>query len=140
VSVVIDAALTLSWYFEDETTSATEAILDRVSDAGAVVHDLWRLEVANAFQAAVWRQRISPAYRDRSLAELALLPITIDADSGTYAWTTTLELAECFDLTIYEATYLELARRHSLPLATLNMTLRQAAAALDVPLLGLVGE
>lgn len=138
--MVIDAALTLTWYFEDETTPETEAILDRVSEAGAVVHDLWRLEVANAFQAAVWRQRISPADRDKSLSELALLPITIDADSGTYAWTTTLELAVRFDLTIYEATYLELARRRSLPLATLNRTVRQAAAALDVPLLGLAGE
>jgi predicted nucleic acid-binding protein len=38
---------------------------------------------------------------------------------------------------MYDATYLELAQRRSLPLATLDKELREAAAALDVPLLGL---
>jgi predicted nucleic acid-binding protein len=137
VSVVIDASLTLTWYFEDETTPATEAILDRVSDTGAVVPVLWRLEVANAFQSALRRKRISAEYRDRSLTELAQLPITVDADTDTYAWTTTLRLAERFGLTIYDATYLELAQRRSLPLATLDKELRDAAATLDITLLGL---
>lgn len=139
MSVVIDASLTLTWYFDDETTPAAEAILDRVSETGAVVPGLWRLEVANAFQSALRRKRISPEYRDESLTELTQLPITIDADSETYAWTTTLRLAERFGLTIYDATYLELAQRRSLPLATLDKELREAAAALNVPLLGLDG-
>ena len=137
MSVVLDASLTLTWYFDDETTPATEAVLDRVSEAGAVVPGLWRLEVANAFQSALRRKRISAEYRDESLTELAQLPITVDADTNTYAWTTTLRLAERFGLTIYDATYLELAQRRSLPLATLDNELRKAAAALDVPLLGL---
>lgn len=137
MSVVVDASLTLAWYFDDETTPATDAILDRVSEAGAVVPVLWRLEVANAFQSALRRKRISADYRDASLAALALLPITVDADTDTYAWTTTLRLAERFGLTIYDATYLELAQRRSLPLATLDTALREAAPALDVTLLGL---
>jgi predicted nucleic acid-binding protein len=137
VSLVIDASLTLTWYFDDETTPATDAILDRVSEAGAVVPGLWRLEVANAFQFAVRRKRVTALYRDESLAELAQLAITIDADTDTYAWTTTLRLAERFALTIYDATYLELAQRRSLPLATLDKELRDAAAAVNVTLLGL---
>ncbi len=137
MSVVIDASLTLTWYFDDETTPATEALLDRVSETGAVVPGLWRLEVANAFQSALRRKRISAVYRDESLAELAQLPVTIDNDTDTYAWTTTLRLAERFGLTIYDATYLELAQRRSLPLATLDKELREAAAGLDVTLLGL---
>ena len=137
MSVVIDASLTMTWYFDDEVSPATEAILDRVSEAGAVVPGLWRLEVANAFQSALRRKRISPAYRDESLAGLAQLPITVDADTDAYVWTTTLRLAERFGLTIYDATYLELAQRRSLPLATLDTALRDAAAALDISLLGL---
>jgi hypothetical protein len=39
------------------------------------------LEVANAFQTAIRRQRIDAVYRDASLAELGLMPITIDADT-----------------------------------------------------------
>jgi predicted nucleic acid-binding protein len=137
MSLVIDASLTVAWYFEDETTPATEAILDRVSEAGATVPTLWRLEVANAFQSAIRRKRITAPYRDQSLAELTQMPITVDADTNVYAWTTTLRLAERFALTIYDSAYLELAQRRSLPLATLDAALREAAAALGVTLLGL---
>ena len=137
MSLVIDASLTVSWYFEDETTPATEAILERVSEAGATVPTLWRLEVANAFQSAIRRKRITAPYRDQALAELTQMPITIDADTNVYAWTTTLRLAERFALTIYDSAYLELAQRRSLPLATLDAELREAAAALGVTLLGL---
>ena len=137
MSLVIDASLTMAWYFEDESTPATDALLDRVTDTGAVVPGLWRLEVANAFQSALRRKRITAAYRDESLAELSALPIAIDADTDVYAWTTTLRLAERFGLTIYDATYLELAQRRSLPLATLDEALRRAAVALSVDCLGL---
>jgi predicted nucleic acid-binding protein len=136
VSLVLDASLTMAWYFDDESTAATDALLDRVSDAGAVAPTVWRLEVANAFQTAIRRKRIDAAYRDGALTELALLPITIDADTDTFAWTTTLRLAERFTLTVYDAAYLELAQRRSLPLATLDEPLRAAGHALGVPLLG----
>jgi predicted nucleic acid-binding protein len=136
MSLVIDASLTVSWYFEDETTPATEAILDRVSDAGATVPTLWRLEVANAFQSAIRRKRITATYRDQSLAALTQMPITIDADTNVYAWTTTLRLAERFALSMYDSSYLELAQRRNLPLATMDTELREAAEALGITLLG----
>lgn len=136
MTLVIDASLTMAWYFEDESTPATDELLDRVADAGAIVPTLWRLEVANAFQMAMRRQRIDAIYRDASLAELALMPITIDADTNDYAWSATLRLAERFSLTMYDAAYLELALRHHLPLATLDRELRSAAPALDIELLG----
>jgi predicted nucleic acid-binding protein len=136
VSLVLDASLTMAWYFDDESTAATDALLDRVSDAGAVAPTVWRLEVANAFQTAIRRKRIDAAYRDGALTELALLPITIDADTDTFAWTTTLRLAERFTLTVYDAAYLELAQHRNLPLATLDEPLRAAGHALGVPLLG----
>ncbi|MFO1156004.1 MAG: type II toxin-antitoxin system VapC family toxin [Rhodospirillales bacterium] len=63
MSVVIDASLTLAWYFDDETTPATEAVLDRGSEAGALVPTVWRLEVANGFQSALRRKRISDLSR-----------------------------------------------------------------------------
>jgi predicted nucleic acid-binding protein len=136
VSLVIDASLTMAWYFDDESTAATDALLDRVTSFGAVVPSLWRLEIANAFQTAVRHQRIDAVYRDTSLAELGYMPITIDVDTNAYTWSTTLRLAERFSLTLYDAAYLELARRCSLPLATLDRDLRRAAPAVNVELLG----
>jgi predicted nucleic acid-binding protein len=127
---MIDASLTMAWYFEDESTRETEELL------GSVVPAHWRLEVANALQMAMRRHRIDAVYRDDSLAELAVMPITIDDDTNSYAWSTTLRLAERFSLTLYDAAYLELARRRSLPLATLDRDLRGAAGMLDVGVLG----
>ena len=136
MNLVIDASLTMAWYFDDESTPATDELLDQVARAGAIVPALWRLEVANAFQSAIRRQRVDAVYRDASLSELAMLPITIDADTNSYAWSTTLRLAERFSLTLYDAAYLELAQRRSLPLATLDRDLRAAAPVLNVELLG----
>jgi len=136
VSLVVDASLAIAWYFEDESNEATEGVLDRVAESGAVVPGLWRLEVSNAFQMAVRRKRIDAAYRDASLGELALMPITVDDETNSYAWTTTLRLAERFSLTLYDAAHLELAQRRSLPLATLDRDLRAAAPALNIQLLG----
>jgi predicted nucleic acid-binding protein len=136
MSLVIDASLTLTWYFEDEATGAAEEVLDAVAERGAFVPPLWRLEVANAFQSGIKRRRIDAAYRDASLADLEKLPITIDADTDAHVWTTTLRLSDRFGLTIYDACYLELAQRLNLPFATLDQELRAAASQLGLPLLG----
>ena len=75
MSVVLDASLTLSWYFEDERTPAIDAVLDRVTEDGAITPGLWRLEVANGLRMAMRRKRIDAAFRDRALAHLGELPI-----------------------------------------------------------------
>lgn len=137
MSVVIDASITLSWYFEDERTPAANAVLDQVTAMGAVVPALWKLETANGLQIAIRRQRVDAAFRDRALLQLARLPITIDTDTDTYAWTTILQLADRFQLTLYDAAYLELAQRCALPLATLDAELRTAAGVLGLTLLGI---
>jgi predicted nucleic acid-binding protein len=136
VSLVIDASLTLTWYFEDEATPAADELLDTVVRNGAVVPPLWRLEVANGFQSSIRRKRIDVAYRDASLADLGQLPITIDADTDAHVWTTVLWLSDRYRLTIYDACYLELAQRRNLPLATLDQELCTAGQALGLPLLG----
>jgi predicted nucleic acid-binding protein len=113
VSVVTDASLTLSWYFEEERTPAIDAVLDRVTEEGAMTPALWRLEVANGLRMAMRRKRIDSVFRDLALAHLGELPIAVDPETDSHAWTTTLRLADRFDLTLYDAAYLELAVRLS---------------------------
>lgn len=136
MSLVLDSSLTLAWCFEDERTASAESLLRQVAKAGAVVPSLWRLEVANGLQMAVRRRRITPEYRDASLADFAALPISIDPDTDHHAWAETLHLADRLRLTTYDAAYLELARRRTLPLATLDQLLRVAAMTVGTPLLG----
>jgi predicted nucleic acid-binding protein len=137
VSLVLDASLTMAWYFEDEATPATEEVLDRVTETSAAVPSLWRFEVGNTLQMAIRRKRIDAAYRDAVLTELAAMPITIDTETDAHAWTTTLRLSERFALTLYDAAYLELAQRRDLPLATLDQEMRAAGSTLGVQLLGI---
>lgn len=132
MSVVIDASVTLAWYFEDEASPATDQLLDRIAEAGAIVPSLWRLEVGNGLQMAIRRKRITAVYRDDALAELTALPIAIDADTDAHAWTSTLRLSERFSLTLYDAAYIELAHRRALPLATLDGAMRTAARDLGL--------
>jgi hypothetical protein len=70
VSVALDSSITVAWYFADERTAAVDAVLSQVTESGAVVPPLWRLEVANALQMSVKRNRIDPVYRDISLDAL----------------------------------------------------------------------
>jgi predicted nucleic acid-binding protein len=93
---------------------------------------LWKLEVANGLAIAIRRRRIDVNYRDSARIQLAALPIVVDLETSTFAWTTTLQLADRFELTPYDASYLELAQRRKLPLATLDRALRKAALTTGV--------
>jgi predicted nucleic acid-binding protein len=136
VSVVLDSSVTLAWLYSDELTDPVRQVFDRVTATRAWVPSLWRLEVANSLHMAVRRRRIDAAFRDASLADLALMSIGTDPDTDAFAWSTTLQLAESHALSLYDAAYLELAQRLALPLATLDEELRAAARALGVALLG----
>lgn len=136
MTLVLDSSVTVAWFFRDEQTEATREVLGTVSQSGAVVPSLWRIEVANALQTAIGRGRIDRGYRDASIADLEIMDIVIDAESDRYVWSTTLNLADRFRLTLYDAVYLELAQRRALPLASLDLRLREAGSALGLTLLG----
>jgi predicted nucleic acid-binding protein len=90
------------------------------------VPGLWRLEVANILEMGIRRGRHDAAFRDSTLADLALLPIHLDPETDQRAWRETAQLAERHKLTPYDAAYLDLALRRKLPLATLDRDLRSA--------------
>jgi predicted nucleic acid-binding protein len=136
VKVVLDASATLAWVFPEETTPANESVFADVLDDFAWTPGLWRIEVANTLSQAVRLGRIDSARRKKVLAELGWMPILEDAECGNHTWHETLALADQHRLTVYDATYLELALRLSLPLATLDGDLRKAAQREGVTLLG----
>lgn len=137
MSLVLDTSITLAWVYSDETTSAVREVLESILARGAWTPALWRLEVANVLEMSVRRGRIPADFRDATLADLALLDIHTDCETDTQAWTATLQLASRHKLPLYDAAYLELAQRRSLPLASLDAELRTAAKAEGIALLGL---
>ncbi len=136
MSLVLDSSVTLAWIYVEQTSPDVDRVLQLVSSNGAWVPSLWRLEVANILEMGVRRGRHDAAFRDATLADLALLPIDVDQDTDAHAWGATLRLAERHRLTLYDAAYLELAKRRGLPLATLDKELRAAAKVEKVTLLG----
>jgi len=135
VSLVLDSSATLAWVHGDERTEAIERLFDRVVERGAVVPELWHLEVANSLTMALRRGRIDAPFRAAVLGDLAMLPIRVDPDTRTRAFTATVDLADAHRLSLYDAAYLELSIRLRLPLATLDGALAAAAVTVGVPLL-----
>jgi predicted nucleic acid-binding protein len=136
MSLVLDSSVSLASVINLEITPAVLQAMELVIANGAWVPSLWRIEVANVLEMGVRRNRFDASHRDKALANLSLLPISIDPETDRQAWGATLRLAERHRLTLYDAAYLELAQRRALPLATLDVELRVAANAEGVTLLG----
>jgi predicted nucleic acid-binding protein len=135
MSFVVDNSVALAWCFEDEQTAGIMALLDRVTDEGAMAPQLWPIEALNGLLTAERRGRITREVRRQLASFLQALPIAVDDETASRSWTETARLAEQHRLTAYEASYLELAMRLSAPLATGDRALVAAANAVGVVIL-----
>ncbi len=131
---VLDGSITLTWGFSDEDDENAQAILDEMPGLQAFVPGLWPLEVANALLVDERRGRTTPADVAHFLAMLGTFPITVDDWTVARAWVETMHLAPTHRLSAYDASYLELAMRLGLPLATLDAKLKLAAKSVGVTL------
>ena len=125
---VIDSSVGLAWVHHDQATPETEKLLAEV-EAGitVVVPSLWFLEIANGLLVLQRRKKLTGAERKSALDTLIGLNLIVDEEAAPVAFHRTSELAEKHGLTIYDATYLEVALRRKLPLASRDTALRDAA-------------
>lgn len=130
---VLDCSVTMAWFFQDEATPVTDALLDQLNQGGqAVVAMHWPLEVGNTLLMGERRKRSTPADTAHFLGILGALAVETDKETGANATSTTLALARSHALTLYDGAYLELAMRRKLPLVTLDKDLRAAAKRVGV--------
>ena len=129
---VLDASVAVAWCFDDESTPAAWTLLDQLRGAPAYVPALWTLEVGNILLGAEKRRRITQARTTEFLGILGELDIHVDPEEAGRAFRDVLPLARERGLTTYDATYLELAMRLGLPLATKDKALARAAAAIRI--------
>jgi predicted nucleic acid-binding protein len=130
---VVDCSVTLAWCLPDEKAPYPQAVLDSLARAGAVVPSLWHLEVGNGLLVGERRKRSTEADTMKWLTFLKSLPIVVDDETVSRAWSDVLHLARAHGLSTYDAAYLELALRRGLPLASLDGPLKAAAKAAGVP-------
>lgn len=132
--MVIDASTALSWCFEDESSAFSEKVLLLLATDTALVPAVWPLEMANALTVGERRGRLTKAQTARFVQLLGQLPIDVDAPPSTVVFGAVLTTARAHRLSSYDASYIEVAERHGLPLATLDSRLREAANAAGVAL------
>jgi predicted nucleic acid-binding protein len=106
----------------------------RLETEKALVPPLWQLELANVFKTACAKGRLTQAQARQILDTLGQLPIEVDS-GATPGQRHLFELAMRYNLSSYDAAYLELAMRHGLPLATQDEPLKLAATAAGVDVL-----
>jgi predicted nucleic acid-binding protein len=129
---VLDGSVALAWCFPDEAAPYPQSVLDALARAQAVVPSLWTLEVANVWLVSERRKRCTHSDIAHWASFLEALPIVVDDETTSRAWADTLSLARAQNLSVYDATYLELALRRKLPIATLDSKLKRAAEAVGI--------
>ncbi len=128
----LDSSVTMAWYFKDEANSYANAVRRSLGRARAVVPALWPLEVANILVLGERRRRSTEVEAGKWLRFMDKLPIRVDDETAERAWSDTLHVARTYNLSAYDAAYLELALRLGLPLASLDDRMKAAAAAAGV--------
>ena len=132
---VLDASVSAAWLLNDESSAYADRLLKRLADGiEAVVPAIWRYEMANILWVGVRRERLAAADAEQLSQWLAALPIFVDTGSVDAVMTGVSGVASHYDLSVYDAAYLELALRRGLPLASLDQRLVVAAKAAGVSL------
>jgi predicted nucleic acid-binding protein len=117
----------------DEGHPVATAARELLVSEPAIVPSIWWYEVRNLLIVNERRGRLDVARTNRYLGILRRLPIEIDHQAVEID---VLDLARAYRLTVYDAAYLELSRRRSLALASLDRDLIAAAHAEKLKLLG----
>lgn len=112
---VVDASVAIAWVHPAQATRQTAAMLEAIADGATVeVPALWSLEVANALLVLVRRRKLADEERQAGLGWLRGLRVRVDHEMSALAFSRLGELATAYQLSVYDAAYLELAQRRSL--------------------------
>ena len=130
----LDASVALAWAFRDEPLSSAELALDAVTRETVLVPAFWPFEIASGLRQAERQGRIDPGDIPRFTAGLSGLPATVDDALWAHVFGDVMDIARKHNLSIYDAAYLDLALRESLPLATLDRSLARTARQAGVAL------
>lgn len=134
---VLDASVAVAWAFADEEHPVAASALGLLRNDEGCVPSLWWFEIRNVLIVNERRGRLRETDTALFLRYLASMPIAVDRSPEEAA---VLTLARRHGLTVYDASYLELAARHDVPLATLDERLAEAAQRESVSLIGRESE
>lgn len=135
IEFVLDNSVSMRWLLESNKKSDqgyTEKVLKSMLNAEAYVPNLWHLEATNVLLSAKKRSEINAGEIEKFISQLENLPIHTDQQTSKQAFNRILGLADTYNISSYDAAYLELAIREGLPIATLDKALKKAAKKADI--------
>jgi len=134
---VLDASVALRWFLDHPLPPFANRVKQHLlKGARAVVPALWHLEMSNGLVVAQRRSILTPADVDQAVIDLEqLVAQAVDTETSVVSARQSLGTARAFQLSAYDAVYLDLARSQRLALATLDDRLRDAAIQAGVSLL-----
>ena len=127
---VLDASVTIRWALQDGSTADrtyADLVLESLEMASIWVPALWYTETIHVLRCAEADGKLGESALTEFVYRLGQLPIEADAAAPSGIQLAVAAISREFKLSGYDAQYLELARRHQLPLATLDKDLRKAA-------------
>jgi predicted nucleic acid-binding protein len=129
---VLDASISLAWLLKDAGAKSEAYAFNVLSqmrspEAEVYVPAIWGLEMANVLARSEAKAFVTPAQSEGFLEMLAAVPIQVDVASVSRSLAEILQIARRYGLSSYDASYLDLALRLGLPLATLDADLMKAA-------------
>jgi predicted nucleic acid-binding protein len=128
MELVLDCSLALAWAVPDEGSKAAERLLSRIDKESKLwIPPLWWYELSNALTVAQRRGRLNDSDALRLIELYRRLPLFTDTLLGAEAVFRFRSLAQRYNLSAYDAAYLELAQRKGVALATLDADLAKSA-------------
>ena len=132
---ILDNSVAMRWLLESKKPvdqRYANRVLKSLTDADALVPNLWHLEATNVLLGAERRLEVNTGEIERFISQLENLPVYVDPLTSNQSFSRILSLARAYKLSSYDAAYLELAVREGLPLATLDKDLIKAAKKANV--------
>jgi predicted nucleic acid-binding protein len=124
--IAVDASVALAWCFPDEASDYADSVLVAVENQTVIVPAIWAVEITNALRVGERRKRIRQPDVRRFIELVNGLRVVEDGQLFADTASNILPLAREYDLSAYDAAYLDVAVRHEIPLATLDGALQKA--------------
>ena len=127
MAFVVDNSITVAWSVSSQADRYSRLVLERARREDVHAPHVWPLEFLNSLRMLERRARLLAHQIDGIVARISRMQIrveTVQADKRVL-----IDISRRFDLSIYDASYLELAQRRGLPLATRDAVLQHAARA-----------
>ena len=129
---VIDNSVVMAWCFGDEGRTYSDDVLESLGSTEAIAPAIWPLEIGNVLVVAERRKRLSKSASIRFIALINDPPIHVIRESPERMTKEILALVWERQLSTYDASYLDLAMRKGVPIATRDSGLKKAALGCGV--------